>query len=115
MKDTCCVQNTGMPKKHDLIPAPADWMKQASCVHYPTEWWTETQTGRRKTPLWNTHNNMRAKEVCYSCPVRLECLEFALHNEDHNNAVPWAIYGGNTPVDRLMLTGHLVFGEAVIS
>jgi len=37
----------------------------------------------------------RAKKICAGCPVRQECLEFAL---SHDQA--YGIWGGTTPEDR---------------
>ena len=109
------MQNTYVPKKRDPVGYGVEWMVEARCVAYPTRWWTETDTGARKMPLWSTEENHRAKEVCYECPVRMQCLEYALAHEDHGAVVPWAIYGGKTPIDRLMLTGHLVFAEQMVT
>jgi WhiB family redox-sensing transcriptional regulator len=39
-----------------------------------------------------------AKQVCQRCPIRNECLEFALHTGDD-----WAILGGMTPAERRAL------------
>jgi len=38
---------------------------------------------------------MRAKTICGGCPVREECLKFALSHE-----LSYGIWGGTTPEDR---------------
>jgi WhiB family transcriptional regulator, redox-sensing transcriptional regulator len=43
---------------------------------------------------------MRAQAVCFDCPVRAECLAFAL---DMNDTVPGAVYGGTTGEERDVL------------
>jgi len=40
----------------------------------------------------------QAKAVCARCPIKFECLEFALHTGDD-----WAILGGMTPAERRSL------------
>lgn len=40
----------------------------------------------------------RAKKVCQSCPIVIDCLEFALHTDDR-----WAIMGNTTPTERLFI------------
>ena len=35
-----------------------------------------------------------AKKLCSGCPIIKECLEWALHHENHG------IWGGTTPMDR---------------
>ena len=39
-----------------------------------------------------------AKAVCARCPIKFECLEFALHTGD-----AWAVLGGMTPAERSAL------------
>lgn len=36
----------------------------------------------------------KSKQICYSCPVRLECLEYAMENE------PYGTWGGLTELER---------------
>ena len=44
----------------------------------------------------------QAKEVCRRCPIKNECLEFALHTNDQ-----WAILGGMTPAERSALKRNM--------
>lgn len=36
-----------------------------------------------------------AKQVCLSCPVRAECLEYALENDER-----WGVWGGTSEAER---------------
>lgn len=40
----------------------------------------------------------RAKSICGTCPIRFECLQFALETEDGHG-----IMGGMTPAERQVL------------
>lgn len=71
-----------------LIPVREQrWMEQAACVgHDPELWFPSDGKGR---PPGNgerpeTERIKKAKAICAGCPVRNECLTFALENkEDH--------------------------------
>ena len=43
----------------------------------------------------------RAKEVCAVCPVRSQCLEFALENDER-----FGVWGGTTPNERRALVAR---------
>lgn len=44
-----------------------DWQRRAGCAGCPAEWWfTETERGR---------------EICVSCPVRMDCVANAVQRE----------------------------------
>lgn len=62
-----------------FIAPPADWMKNAACRHHPTRLWFP----ERGEP---THH---AKNICNTCPVKTQCLDYAL---DIPNCV--GIWGG---------------------
>ena len=70
-------------KPHDLIPAP--WAVDAACadadpaVFFPDH-------GRPAT---------QAKQMCAGCPVRAECLDFALESHER-----FGIWGGLTDKER---------------
>lgn len=54
-----------------LVGRPA-WMERASCRGHPARWWFSERAVERA----------RAVEVCRRCPVRTECLAFALGARD---------------------------------
>lgn len=60
-----------------------DWRDQAACTgHDPELWFPQT----RRTPA-----TTQAKRICAGCPVRGECLAFAL-----DNRIEHGIWGGLT-------------------
>lgn len=64
--------------------ARADWMTDAACKGYPTDWWFPPH-GARPT---------KAKTICAGCPVRDECLQHALDTDERKG-----IWGG-VSIDR---------------
>lgn len=62
------------------LPTIPAWSKQAACAKYdPDDWFADNATTRRF-----------AAEVCRDeCPVRAECLAYALKNR-----IPSGIWGG---------------------
>ena len=45
----------------------------------------------------------RAKRICAACPVRAECLEYALSGADTWRGITTGIWGGTTPRERSRL------------
>ena len=67
------------------------WRHYAACADMPLDMFFP-QPGR------NMHSIVKkAKTVCRSCPVKAQCLEYALSFDDR--ALP-GIYGGTTETDR---------------
>jgi WhiB family redox-sensing transcriptional regulator len=64
------------------------WMRKAACarVGFP-EWWFPGERG-------TDSNALVAKQICYTCPVRQQCLEFAIKNREYG------IWGGLTETER---------------
>ena len=50
----------------------------------------------RNNPTWHL-----AKRVCKGCPVQMQCLEWALRNNEN-----FGVWGGMTPQERLRLKGR---------
>ncbi len=44
-----------------------------------------------------------ARRICGHCPVRSECLDYALSGADTWNGVSTGIWGGTTPPERALL------------
>ena len=72
-------------------------MRWAACQVYPSHWWLH-----KNHRSWGyTSENRVALLVCGRCPVRNQCLEFALASEiGEPNDHRWGIYGGLTPKQR---------------
>lgn len=63
-----------------------DWMRAAACAYVDPELWYPHDKG---------DPGVAAKRICRGCPVRIECLEYALdNNEDHG------IWGGLSRQER---------------
>ena len=70
-------------KPHDLIPAP--WTVDAACADADPDLFFG-EHGRPAT---------EAKQICAGCPVRAECLDFALEGRER-----FGIWGGLTEKQR---------------
>lgn len=62
-----------------------DWYDFAACQKYPTSWWYPESRGK---------NGGQAKAICFRCPVKADCLEFAIENEY------FGIWGGMSTKER---------------
>jgi hypothetical protein len=60
------------------------------CQTTDPDLWFSTDESRTKYKL--------AKNLCNRCPVRKQCLDYALANEE-----PWGMFGGATPKERQKL------------
>jgi WhiB family redox-sensing transcriptional regulator len=77
--------------------------KQAACTEVDPElFFPNYQIGGE-----GEFQEARAKQVCRSCPIINECLEFALHTGDR-----WAVLGGMTPAERTSIKRNLTWREA---
>jgi WhiB family transcriptional regulator, redox-sensing transcriptional regulator len=67
-----------------------EWREAGACLGAdPDLFFPISQTGLALEQI------VRAKAVCARCPVRLECLRFALETRETNG-----IWGGTTPEER---------------
>lgn len=65
----------------DFSNLPA-WMDDGACKHHPhPEWWFPT------VGEGHAHVTWKAIEICQSCPVREQCLEYAVTT--HQNHGIW--------------------------
>lgn len=78
---------------------PGAWLALAVCGTIdPETFFPDGKSGR-----FRISNTADAKRICNSCPVRTECLEYAIAEDlDHG------IWGGTTPQDRRYRRGELV-------
>ncbi len=71
---------------------PVDWMLDALCAQVGTEMFFPDKGGSSKD----------AKRICDACPVRQQCLEYALANAEN-----YGIWGGMSERERRALRrGH---------
>lgn len=71
-----------------------DWREDAACLTEgsPEEWFPNLSPG----PTARRQTESHAMTVCKTkCPVREECLTFAIESESH-----YGIYGGTTETER---------------
>lgn len=69
---------------------PGRWVENALCAEIGGDLWF-AEKGDWATTIW-------AKLVCRRCPVREQCLAFALENNE-----PHGVWGGMTPDQRKTL------------
>jgi WhiB family redox-sensing transcriptional regulator len=69
------------------MPIGPDWMERASCVHLSLE-------ESARLFFANGRPSREALGYCDPCPVRRECLQMALDNDE------WGIWAGTTRPQR---------------
>lgn len=76
-------------------PHEATWEDFAACATGGADYWyPERGEG-------NSRHAETAKRICADCPVRLQCLAFALdHMRDADDAGMFGIWGGTTADER---------------
>jgi WhiB family transcriptional regulator, redox-sensing transcriptional regulator len=74
------------PRRRTPEPTGGDWTEQAACVAYDPEMWFEKDT-------------RPAKEICATCTVRSQCLEWVLALDTD----PDGVWGGYDPAERRLL------------
>lgn len=75
-----------------LMP-DAEWREQAACKPFPAVLFFGIDDS--ETPIERRSREEEAKEVCATCVVRVECLEYALVTKE-----PYGIWGGLTELER---------------
>lgn len=77
-------KHTSRPTSYDFVP---EWQDKAACIGYDPDLWF---------PEWPKPNEYRqARRICSGCPVRSECLQFALESDNR-----YGMFGGLTPGER---------------
>jgi WhiB family redox-sensing transcriptional regulator len=77
----------------DTQVRPFDWQRRAACRTLPTKLFFAT--GTSDIARWDQE---RAKAVCKTCPVRNDCLEFALETGE-----AFGVWGGLNADERGVL------------
>ena len=71
-------------KQYETTEAPTQWWDSAACLNENPELFFPVGTAGP-----GAEERMRAKAVCHGCPVRAECLGWAMHL-----GCPSGIWGG---------------------
>ena len=80
------------------LPAPEDWQAGAACRGQSAViFFAPTHFERKEA---RAMRDRQAKTVCASCPVRRDCLNFALRIRE-----PHGIWGGLNEIERRAITG----------
>ena len=84
-------------QRHDPYQRLRDVMDlhgEPPCANYPDAFFHDDATSSAG-PRWNYQI---AKKLCADCPIRLECLEYALAADEE-----YGVWGGLSPVERRQL------------
>ncbi len=82
------------PARTGRILAPGQWAEQALCAQADPDAWFPERGGRGLAA---------ALRICGTCPVRAQCLEYALSGADTWQGISSGIWGGTTPVQRRVI------------
>lgn len=82
------------PALAELYKLQNDLGEPVPCTNYPEAFSVEYGDAD-----WGYTVNA-AKSLCAQCPIRLQCLDYAMKNEDYN------IWGGMTAGERARLQGR---------
>jgi WhiB family redox-sensing transcriptional regulator len=74
------------------LAVPGRWAERALCAQADLDAWFPGKGQRELTQL--------AKRICVRCPVRAQCLEYALSGADTWGGIATGIWGGATPQER---------------
>lgn len=75
------------------------WRHRAACIGQPIDLFFSERGQQKK--------NQVAKAICRTCPVRIDCLDFAMSFEPRE--LP-GIYGGLTELERQQIRCNRPFG-----
>lgn len=76
-----------------LVALDATWRDTALCLSYPALMFFGLDD--LESPAERRAREDQAKVVCAACPVRRECLDYALSMRE-----PYGIWGGLTEIER---------------
>ena len=81
-------------QQHSPIPPPGPWVADAACAQIAGDLFYPEGKGSNQSDY--TH----ARQICHGCPVKAECLDYALSVPAHHDHGMWA---GTTPAERATL------------
>jgi WhiB family transcriptional regulator, redox-sensing transcriptional regulator len=74
------------------LAVPGRWAERALCAQADPDAWFPDKGHYELTQL--------ARRICARCPVRAQCLEYALSGADTWGGIATGIWGGTTPQER---------------
>jgi WhiB family redox-sensing transcriptional regulator len=86
---------------HRIFTDWEPWRDQAACRNHPDADMFFEDTARHGYHDRDTHARRRTDQaiaICHTCPVRHECLEHALANNER-----WGVWGSKTAQERRVL------------
>lgn len=81
------------PEQHPLMDQA--WMEQGVCYDTQSNLWFPYGDDASVASYSYSVQTAQAKELCFTCPVRVECLTFAIRTSQH-----FGIWGGLDPDER---------------
>jgi WhiB family redox-sensing transcriptional regulator len=80
-----------------------NWIEEAECRGLPSDIFFPPELGDDDGTAGYNQDDYdatygRAKAICNTCAVRVECLQFALDNKER-----WGVWGGLIPIERLRI------------
>jgi len=90
------------------VTAPGgDWRDSAACLRSGLDFYPAA------TGAGNKHTRMTVKTAlkrCFACPVRLDCLRWAVENKEY-----YGIWGGTTERERRAMIENGITADDVVS
>lgn len=86
-----------VPLAHAPYEGDLSWREEAACRDLPTNVWFPENRSSGDASMHSENGDGRiAKRICKSCPVRVECLDFAVATHQVHG-----IWGGLSPGSRV--------------
>ena len=80
------------------LTVPGQWADDALCAQADPDAWFPDRGNYALAAL--------AKRICAACPVRAQCLDYALSGADTWRGITSGIWAGTTPKERAVLRRH---------
>jgi WhiB family redox-sensing transcriptional regulator len=86
-------QHAATPPITPMLLPPGAWTEFALCAQADPDAWFPQRGGTTAT----------ARRICGACPVRAQCLDYALSGADTWHGISSGIWGGTTPRQRAVV------------
>jgi WhiB family redox-sensing transcriptional regulator len=77
------------------LAVPGRWAEQALCAQAGPDAWFPDKGQHATTAV--------ARRICAACPVRADCLEYALARADTWGGISTGVWGATTPGERAQI------------